>query len=334
MTMSDPGKMAGTPAAAAAGARSLLLQCGSYQQGEHVVIVCDASTRAVADLVAAEAQLLQAKVDLVETVVAGMHGEEPTEDAAAAMKQADLILGLRAKSMAHTRARFAATEGRGRYLSLPDFSIDLLADPSLQVDYRAARAAVVRLSDAFTAGNSVRVQTETGTDIVMDIRGRIGNCCPGYVDRPGELGSPPDIEANVSPVEDASEGVVVVDGSVPFPGFGLVSRPFSMTVRGGKVVSIDGDADMVQRLNTLFDGYGTDKTRILAECGIGLNPKASLTGVMLTDEGAYGTMHFGFGSNATVGGKNDVPFHVDFVFRKPTLSIDGVVFQKNGVLTA
>ena len=71
---------------------------------------------------------------------------------------------------------------------------------------------------------------------------------------------------------------------------------------------------------------------ILAECGIGLNPLASLTGKMLTDEGTLGCVHFGFGSNITVGGKNNVPFHLDFVIRRPTLEVDKNVLISNGEL--
>ncbi len=41
-------------------------------------------------------------------------------------------------------------------------------------------------------------------------------------------------------------------------------------------------------------------------------------------------MHFGFGANATVGGANDVPFHMDFVFRSASMSIDGHPVLENG----
>ena len=51
---------------------------------------------------------------------------------------------------------------------------------------------------------------------------------------------------------------------------------------------------------------------------------------MLTDEGALGTMHLGFGSNSTVGGLNNVSFHLDFVLRLPTISVDGVVIVDKG----
>ena len=69
---------------------------------------------------------------------------------------------------------------------------------------------------------------------------------------------------------------------------------------------------------------------VLAECGVGLNPAATLTGVMLTDEGSLGTVHFGFGSNSTVGGINEIAFHVDFVCRAATMSVDGKVIIQKG----
>jgi len=152
------------------------------------------------------------------------------------------------------------------------------------------------------------------------------------VRRAGELGSPPDIEANISPVEGASQGVAVIDGSIPYPSLGLLAAPVRLRISDGRVVDMDGPGDVTAELTRLFDVADPDKTRVLAECGVGLNPLATLRGNMLMDEGAWGTMHFGFGSNATVGGTNDVPFHLDFVFRAPTLTIDGVVAVRGGAL--
>ena len=43
---------------------------------------------------------------------------------------------------------------------------------------------------------------------------------------------------------------------------------------------------------------------------------------MLTDEGAKGHIHFGFGSNFTVGGKNKVNFHVDLVTSDMDVYVD------------
>jgi len=61
----------------------------------------------------------------------------------------------------------------------------------------------------------------------------------------------------------------------------------------------------------------------VAELGIGLNPLAELSGAMLEDEGCLGTAHLGMGSNATIGGENEVPFHLDHVIRDACIEIDG-----------
>jgi leucyl aminopeptidase (aminopeptidase T) len=306
-----------------AGATCLLVDCGKLAAHERVTIVCDPSTRQVATIVHEVAKSISGTVNLLESPELDMHGQEPPDEIARAMLHCDLLIGLTSKSMAHTAARRNATDQGARYLSLPDYSLNLLADPSLQADYDWGADMARYVSDAFTKGSTAHVTTPNGTDVTLDISGRTGNCCPGIVQKAGDLGSPPDIEANVSPIESASKGIVVVDGSIPFPGFGLLDAPITLTIEDGAIRDFHGDAKIVEKLMRLFDSQDSKKTRVLAECGVGLNPKATLTGVMLTDEGAYGTMHFGFGSNATVGGLNDVAFHLDFVFRQPSLAIDG-----------
>jgi 2,5-dihydroxypyridine 5,6-dioxygenase len=319
-----------TPVHAARAVEHILRACGHLGERETVAIIFDSGTRALAPLFAEQAKHA-ARVLTAEVPLAGMHGQEPPAHAAALMLEADLVVGLTTMSMAHTRARQEASQRGARYLSLPEYSMGLLADPSVTVDYVKVEPVVRRITDAFTNGSAVRVTTAMGTDISLDIRGRIGNCCPGFVREPGSLGSPPDIESNVSPVETASKGTVVVDGSIPCPDVGLLRTPVVLTVEGGRIVRFDSeDRGVVATLERLFAGVGSDKAYVLAECGVGLNEKAKLTGIMLTDEGAAGCMHFGFGSNATVGGLNSVPFHLDFVFRDATLEVDGKCLIESG----
>ena len=315
------------------GADILLQVCGRLRAAERAVIVCDASTRELGELLAARARRLTDGVELLDAPPAGMHGEEPPQEVAEAMRRADLCLGIRAKSMAHTQARLAAAAAGARYLSLPDYSLALLRDRSLRADYEARGRLARGIAEIFTRGTTATVTSAAGTRVTMGIEGRTGNGCPGYVAQPGELGSPPDIEANVSPIETSGEGLVVVDGSIPYPGLGLLNEPVILTVAGGRIINMDGPAKIVETLKRLFASAGSWKASVLAECGVGLNDRAALTGVMLTDEGAAGTMHFGFGSNATVGGKNDVPFHLDFVFRSPSLEVDGTAALRDGALT-
>ena len=55
-------------------------------------------------------------------------------------------------------------------------------------------------------GKIVKIKTSLGTNLELNIDKRIANNCPGFVQKPGELGSPPDMEVNVSPIEDYSFG--------------------------------------------------------------------------------------------------------------------------------
>jgi leucyl aminopeptidase (aminopeptidase T) len=312
------------------GASHILFECGSLSPNEKVLLISDKTTSAVA---AVFEQILTAnffEYRTCEIPLMTVHGQEPTEDVALQMYQANLIVCLTKFSMAHTLARKKSTDKGSRFLSLPYFDLDLLADKAILVDY-SAQAPLVRLMETyFTAGKTAYVSSSAGTKLSLDIRGRFGNYCPGFVRKPGELGSPPDIEANVSPVENASEGVIVVDGSITCDEFGLLETPIIMEINKGKVVKITSEnSNYVANLESILGPIGSSK-RVVAELGVGFNPNAILTGRMLTDEGAAGFVHFGFGSNSTVGGKNEVAFHLDFVIKNPNLSIDQNVLIVGG----
>lgn len=316
-----------------AAADYVLTHCGNLKPREAVVVVCDDRTADIAALFAERVRFLGADATLHRVPAAPMHGTEPPSVVAQAMAGGDLIVGLTTMSMAHTRARGEACRNGARYLSMPDYSWALLTDACVLTDYRARAPLVRRIADLFTAGRRVHVTGPAGTDIRLNITGRRGNYCPGFVDAPGDLGSPPDIEANVSPIETDSEGEVVVDGSIPCREIGLLSSPVRLLVERGRIVRIDGDPAVVTLLTRLFDDVGDDRSKVLAECGVGLNPDALLQGLMLTDEGAFGCLHFGFGANSTVGGTNEVPFHLDFVFRAGNLTVDGQpVFEKGQLI--
>jgi leucyl aminopeptidase (aminopeptidase T) len=310
----------------------ILHECGSMQKGDRLLILCDPTTRDFASLFEQEAKLISTETTLVEIPLASTHGQDPPADAAEMMLGADLIMSLCQFSLAHTTARIAAGKRKARFLSMPCYTWELLTDPSLTVSYKQLSPVVRTIADLFTKGSRVRVQTKSGTDMSLQIVDRVGNYCPGFVEKAGDLGSPPDIEANVSPEETKSQGKVVIDGSITCPELGLLTEPVTLTVKDGYIVDFaSANKEYVRILDEMF-GAPDCKRRVLAECGIGLNPKAKLTGSMLTDEGAMGCMHFGFGSNYTVGGQNKVDFHLDFVFKDATMTIDDTLVIENGDL--
>lgn len=310
---------------------NLLFHCAHLTDTDRAILLCDPKTRSIADAFFEVALANNIRLNVLEIPELQNHGSEPPKDAAEQMSSSTLIMSLCGYSLAHSSARLRAAKKGARFLSLPLYTWDLLEDPCLHIDFKSHAPQVMNFANAFTKGQKIHVTTKAGTDITIDITDRVGNYCPGFVEAAGDLGSPPDIEANVSPIETNSHGVVVIDGSITHPNFGLLKKPVKLTVKNGKIVQFESeDQQQVNDLNKLFGPLGS-KRRVLAECGVGLNPAAKLTGIMLTDEGALGYLHFGFGANHTVGGCNDVDFHLDFVFRAATLKVDSRVLIEMGV---
>ena len=72
----------------------------------------------------------------------------------------------------------------------------------------------------------------------------------------------------------------------------------------------------------------------VAELGIGTNEKAKLTGNVLEDEKLLGTAHVAFGASEAIGGRIQVPVHLDCVVMKPTVSSAGRDRRRRGRLPA
>lgn len=309
----------------------IIEHCGNLANNETLLIICDNSTDDIAENFKEIALVITNDVKKVMIPIAKAHGEEPPQSIAEDMLKYDLIISLCKFSLAHTKARMNSSK-RARFLSLPLYTPELLEDPAITVDYKSQYKTAVKITKMLTEGRAVSIYTENGTNITLDINDRHGNCCPGFVQNPGDLGSPPDIEVNVSPIETNSNGKIIVDGSITCPEIGLLSNPVIIEVKNGLIESFQSDNDEYVKILEKMFFEGDSKKRFLAECGIGLNYLAKLTGIMLTDEGSLGCVHFGFGSNYTVGGKNKVDFHLDFVFKNASLKIDDQQILRNGDL--
>src|SRR3989338_6242415 len=312
-------------------ARILLDFCASVKPKERVLLIFDGSTRVIEPFLREAAKRATRNVTIEYMTVSIMHCIEPPKNVVRAMGVADVILAVTKYSLAHTTARFRATNRGARYLSLPNYGLKQLAQPSLTVDFLACAEPGKSLKRVLDKASHVLITTKKGTNLELMVKGRVANWAPGYCDEPGMLGSPPDIETNVAPVEHMSRGVIVVDGSIPCEALGLLKESVRLTVADGCITDFDTNAEGVW-LQKLIEEKPDEKRKVLAEFGIGLNPEARLCGLMLEDEGALGTVHFGFGSNATIGGANKTDFHLDMVVKEPTVEVDGVRIMEKGSL--
>ena len=218
----------------------------------------------------------------------------------------------------------------GRFLSMPGYSKKILSDKAILANFKEHDKITKKISKILTLGKKCKIFSEDGTNLECNLSGRLANSCPGHVMEKGSLGSPPDVEANISPIENQSNGFLTINGSIANEEIGLLNKPVYLIIKNGKIAQIKSDSKKINNLlKKTFYKFGP-KSKVLAEIGIGLNKKAKLTGHMLTDEGSYGCIHFGFGSNFSVGGKNKVDFHLDFITKKHSLYIDEKLIIKKG----
>ena len=292
--------------------------CLGIKPHEVLLVVTDPPLAALAGVLAEAARELAREVVLIEYGERDLNGQEPPAPVPTAMAAVNAVLAVTSKSITHTAARRAATAAGARVATMPGITADCLIR-TMNADYHAIADRTRRVTELLTRARVARLTTRLGTDITLPIAGIAAIASTGLILEAGEWGNLPSGEAYLHPEEGKSEGVVVVDGALA--GVGMVTEPVRITVKAGVAVEIAG-GEAAERFATQLDYVGR-LARTVAELGVGTNDRAVLTGKILEDEKILGTVHLAFGNNASMGGSVDIPFHVDGIILKPTLTLDG-----------
>ncbi|MGD9868258.1 MAG: aminopeptidase [Hyphomicrobiales bacterium] len=315
----------------AAGAQKLVKVCANVQPGENALVVTDmAQDFTLAQALAAALSAAGAVPQVLITSAVKLDSGEPPAPVSAAMKAADVVFTPVSVSITHTGAVKDACAGGTRIVALTQWTAGMMMGGGIDADFAAIEPSVLKVAKVWDKGETVRVTTKAGTDLTLDIRGRLGtpHAKTGIV-RKGEFHPVPDIESPVSPV--TGEGVIVCDASIPYLGIGVPDRPVTLTVRKGRVVSVEGGraADIVR---ASWERMNDPNVYNVAEIGIGMNPHCRLIGVMLEDEGVASTCHIGVGTSITLGGTVKAACHYDFIMHDPTIVVDGNMLMDAGKL--
>ena len=305
---------------------AVVRDCLGVCRGEDVLAICNPATREIGERLRAEAQAAGADAVLAVISERGSHAEEPPAPVAAAMLKADVVLAPTVQSLSHTAARKAATEAGVRIATLPGVTTDMLARV-MSADMRELRRRSHAVADILTAGNEATITCPNGSDLTLSLEGRTAIPDTGELTQAGAFGNLPCGEAFISPLHDAGEGRLVVDGIIG--SIGIPDPPSELLVRAGQLESATGTVG--EELMRELREAGPDGTRV-AELGVGTNEKAILSGEMLEDEKILGTIHVAFGASAGIGGSIQVPIHLDCVVTRPDLVVDGEPVVRGGVL--
>ncbi|OYV88893.1 MAG: hypothetical protein B7Z68_12660 [Acidobacteria bacterium 21-70-11] len=241
------------------------------------------------------------------------------------MAAVDAVLVVTAKSVTHTAARRAATAAGARVATMPGITEACLVR-TMNADYRAIAERTMRVTELLTRARTAHLTTAAGTDLELPIGDIAAIASTGLIREPGQWGNLPSGEAYLRPEEGKTEGVLVVDGALA--GIGTVGDPVRITVRAGLATDVSGGTEAAA-FAAMLEKAGA-AARNVAELGVGTNDRAVLTGKILEDEKILGTVHVAFGNNASMGGSVDIPFHVDGIVLKPTLTLDGEALLRDG----
>ncbi len=224
-------------------------------------------------------------------------------------------------SLTHTKFRKTQTDKGSRVASMPGFTLEMFEEGGpMDVNYSLLHQQTEAQAEKLRNCRFVRVLAED-TDITVEIDPALVHVSSGVLTTPGKFGNLPGAEAYVVPVHEGnSNGYFTVPAG--WGGTGPLRYRAKFFVERGRFVEVKGDTSDAQEyidreIKPLI--FGGQNFNILAELGIGTNP--NITGEYVQKKGwntlvaekIYGSIHFANGNSKGMGGKNDVPVHIDWV---------------------
>ena len=178
-----------------------------------------------------------------------------------------------------------------------------------------------KIAEYLSNGDQVEIEDKNGTDLKFSIKGRYPGIEIGTLTKCFSEGKEcridiPAGEVYIAPLEDSTNGILVVDELKDFNICGLKLR-----FENGIIKDFKAKRGAENFKKMLENGEG-GKDRI-GELGIGLNYGLKPIGWRLFDEKIRGTAHLAIGDNIGLGGTNKASLHLDFVLYNPTLKVDG-----------
>lgn len=310
------------------GARTIVEICAKVQPGEEVLIVTEPKMQSIAESISSAVYAVGAEPIVAMMVPRVSDGEEPPTSIAAGMFKSDAFICAVYKSITHTKAVQNAVKEGSRGIMLTQFNEDMLISGGIEANFEETAPICKAIAKELEDSNEITLTTPHGTNLKFSGKGRPGNALTCLVNS-GEFAPVPTVEANVSPLEGTANGMIVANASIPYIGIGVLDENITFKVVDGMIVSIEGGKQaqiLIENLKSKNDPLVYN----IAELGVGLNPNCSFIGSMLEDEGVYGSVHIGIGTNITLGGNIKAACHYDLIMTEATIVTDGKIILEKG----
>jgi leucyl aminopeptidase (aminopeptidase T) len=225
---------------------------------------------------------------------------------------------------------------RARIISITNTNREILTEGAALEDPVEMAKRIDQFAEIMEGVEKVKITSENGTDLELDIKVPSLIKENGIIDRPGMGSNFPTGEYGGAVDLEETNGIYVIDGAIGM--IGKPDKPIKLIIRKGKVVEIEGGKsaeklrEILKKANEKYreenpDDKITDAFR-LAEFSFGMNSKAfryTKDGkrisppTSLEAEKGLGTIHIALGKNSIFNVEkddpdyNDIPIHIDCV---------------------
>jgi aminopeptidase len=244
---------------------------------------------------------------------------------------AGAVVALSNYSTSHTQFRsFLTNQCGSRYASMPLFDFAMLEGP-MGTDWVELSKKTQAITKIVNKAETLVLSTANGSKMTMSKKDRKALADTGILTKPGAFGNLPAGEVFFAPVEGTAEGTLVIEWAPTRK----LNKPVTLTVKDGMVQEVYGSEPYADVLRAKLAERPENSN--IAELGIGTNSRATRPDNILESEKILGTIHIALGDNSSFGGKIVTPFHQDFVFFKPTVTLvtkdnSTICLLKNGVM--
>lgn len=224
----------------------------------------------------------------------------------------DILIMPTVFSLTHTDFRKAMTSKGTRIASMPGFTERMMETVTTPEETLKLTNEVY---EKMKTASKIRI-TGNNTDIMIEIA-KV-EPCPGMIDKKGVFDNLPGAEVTALPA-NANGNFTIPKG---FGGLFPLKYEATFYLRNGRFFDIKGETPKAQEyidkeVKPLV--FGKENFDILAELGIGTNKNITKEYILkngwsaLLAEKIFGSAHFANGNNASLGGNNNVPVHIDWV---------------------
>jgi len=256
-----------------------------------------------------------------------------------AWEESGLIVDLRTSpGLGATPLASAALRAGRRILGIGE-PIDVLQrlfpEPATVARVRAAASQL-------GAGKTIRISSQSGSDLLVAKGDRPGVDQYGYSDTPGRWDRWPSSRVVCATLEDSAEGRIVIDPGDLWVSWGrYVDTRVVVHFAGGRLTAIDGDGPDGVLMREWWERPADLYAHVLAGVSWGYDPRARWEPALMRFAEPGGAMEaashdgalmliFGDNTSPMMGGRNVTAARFAVVLRRHTVTLDRTVMVRDG----